>query len=115
MIIPIPGLSYGRGAGLVAKRGIAVLGKYPGYVEMAEQLGAKYFNISSSAWARMSKPEQWAANRQFLDYLIKQGDNIILSTPVKKVEAITGSFRQELDYLLSKGYKLSSDGTHLIK
>ena len=46
--------------------------------------------------------------------MIKRGDDIILATPINKIKP--GSYYQkEIDYLISKGYKLSSDGTKLIK
>lgn len=50
----------------------------------------------------MSKAEQWAANQQFLERMIKRGDDIILSNPVKNLDDVSGAFRQELDYLIEQ-------------
>lgn len=60
----------------------------------------------------MSEIERWKANQKFLDRIIDRGDDIILATPLKKVRP--GSyFARELEYLSSKGYVLSADGTKL--
>ncbi len=47
--------------------------------------------------------------------MIARGDDIILSNPVKDINKVTGAFRNELDYLIEKGFKISSDGTRMIK
>ncbi len=63
----------------------------------------------------MGKVEQWAANKKFLDRMIKRGDDIILSNPVKNIDDVSGAFRQELDYLIEQGFRLSKDGTKIIR
>jgi len=100
---------------LVPKGGRTVLGKFPDYINLADDLGAKRFNIPSNVWARMTKAEQWIANRTFLDRMISRGDNIILSNPVMDISGVTGAFRQELDYLVEQGFRLSSDGTRMVR
>jgi RHS repeat-associated protein len=93
--------------------GTAVLGHYPGYLEKAAELSARRFSIPADVWARMSPAQQWAANQTFLDRLIARGDAVVLSTPA--AEARAGSwFARELEYLTSKGYKLSPDGTRML-
>ena len=102
------------GTKLVAKGGATVLGHYPNYVKLAESIGARRFQIPTKVWNKMSESEQWAANAKFLDRMILRGDNIRLATPINKVKP--GSFFQkELNYLIEKGYKVSSDGLWLIK
>ncbi len=96
-------------------KAITVLGKYPDYMNFATKLGAKRFNIPIKIWDAMSEPEQWAANVKFLDRAINQGNAIILSNKVTDISKVTGAFRKELDYLISKGYKLSSNGLQMIK
>lgn len=62
----------------------------------------------------MSEAERWGANQKFLDRMISRGDEIILATPLDKVRP--GSyFARELEYMGSKGYVPSADGTRLIK
>ena len=94
---------------------IAVVGHYPEYVKLGEELGAKVFSIPSQIWNKMSAAEQWAANVKFLDRAIGRGDQILLSNPVKNINDVSGTFRKELDYLIKKGYRLSEDGTQMIK
>ncbi len=96
-----------------AKTEATVLGHYPAYTEMAEQLGARRFNVPTEFWNKMTPAEQWTANQKFLDRMISRGDNVILATPLDKVRP--GSFfDRELQYLQSKGFKPSADGTRMI-
>ena len=98
-----------------AKGGTTVLGKYPDYINLASELGAKRFNIPTNIWNKMTAAEQWGANVKFLDRMIARGDKIVLSNRVTDINKVTGAFRKELDYLMGKGYKLSSDGLQMIK
>jgi hypothetical protein len=68
-----------------------------------------------NVWNKMTDAEKWAANQKFLERLIKRGDEIILPAPVNKSPDLPGDFRQELDYLIQRGYRLDPDGTRLIK
>jgi len=94
--------------------GKTVLGKHPYFRELANELGARQFDVPMEHWDKMSKAEQWEANRKFLDRMIARGDEIILSSPVKNVDDVSGGFRLELDYMLGKGFRLSEDGTRLL-
>lgn len=98
-----------------SKGGKTVLGRYPRYIELADEIGARKFDIPMNVWNKMTATEKWAANQKFLDRLIKRGDEIILAVPVNNVSDLTGYFRQELDYLIQKGYRLDAAGTRLIK
>jgi hypothetical protein len=98
-----------------AVRGTSVLGKYPDYLNLTDQIGAKRFNVPTNIWNKMSAAEQWSANQKFLDRMIIRGDKIILSNPVLDINKVSGAFRQELDYLIGKGYRLNSMGNQLIK
>jgi len=99
----------------VPRTGVTVLGKYPDYLNLASELGAKRFNIPTKIWNKMSETEQWSANTKFLDRMILRDDKIILSNPVLNINKVTGVFRKELDYLINKGYDLSKDGTQMLK
>ena len=115
-VLPGGGYSFLDDAAKAAsKTGKSVLGKYPDYIKLADELGAKRFSIPTHIWNKMSKAEQWAANRKFLDRMIARGDDIILSNPVKDLNNVSGAFRQELDYLIEQGFRLSEDGTRLIR
>ena len=63
----------------------------------------------------MTSAEQWAANTKFLDRMIARGDKIVLSNRVTDINKVTGAFRKEFDYLIGKGYRISSDGIQMIK
>jgi hypothetical protein len=49
------------------------------------------------------------------DRMIRRGDDIILSNPVKNISDVTGAFRQELDYLIQQGFRLGSGGRRMIR
>jgi hypothetical protein len=95
--------------------GRTVLGKFPDYLKLADELGANSFNIPDELWGKMTKAEQWAANQKFLEEALLRGDEILLSNPVKNLSSVTGTFRKELEYLMSKGYRLSKDGSRMMR
>jgi hypothetical protein len=81
---------------------------------LQQSLEARRLNIPESVWNKMPEAERWAANQKFLDRMISRGEEIILSTPLDEVRP--GSyFARELEYLASKGYVPSADGTRLVK
>lgn len=93
-----------------------VIGHYPDYENVAKALGVRHFNIPTPIWKAMSPPERWAANQRFLDRAIRRGDDIILATPLEQVHIGQGTYyEKELDYLLDRGYVVSSDGRHLVR
>lgn len=94
--------------------GVTVLGKFGQYDVLAKKLGANFLNIKTEVWNAMTDAEKWAFNKEFLDRAIARGDKIVLSHAVTDISKETGWFRKELDYLLSKGYKLNDSGTELI-
>ena len=97
-----------------AEQGTTVLGKFPEYMNLASEYGARRFSVPTNIWNKMSEGAQWIANQKFLDRLIARGDKIILSNPVSNINKVTGAFRKELDYLIENGYRLNSNGTQLI-
>jgi RHS repeat-associated protein len=93
----------------------AVIGKYPNYLKVAEQMGAKKFNIPANVWNKMSEAERWAANQKFLDRAIARGGDIMLDKPLKDISSVSGQTRKELDYLSQRGYQLSGDGSRMVR
>jgi RHS repeat-associated protein len=114
MVVGWFGKLFGVGT-KATEAGVTVLGKYPDYIDLASKLGAKRFNIPMEIWNKMSAAEQWAANVKFLERAISRGDKIVLSNAVKDIKQVTGAFKQELEYLISRGYRLSSDGLQMLK
>lgn len=100
-------------AGNIKRDGRAILGHYPEYIELANEMGARKFDMPMNVWNKMTDTEKWVANQKFLDRLIKRGDEVILATPVRNINDITGYFRRELDYLIQRGYQLNAEGTKL--
>ena len=92
--------------------GTTVLGKVGTYEKTAQKLGANYFHVSDEAWKAMTDAERWSKNQAFLDQVIERGDDILLAN---RAENPTGFFKRELEYLFSQGYKISEDGTRLIR
>jgi hypothetical protein len=97
------------------KGGVTVIGKYPKYIKLADKLNANRFSIPPTIWNNMTKAEKWAANTKFLDRMIKSGNRIILSGRIKNIKNVSGYLKEELDYLIGKGYKLGPYGRELIK
>jgi RHS repeat-associated protein len=94
-------------------KGLTVLGRYPNYLEVAEDVGGNAFNVSPKVWESMNTAQQWAFNQKFLDDAVARGDYFYLAS--KWTRAPVGTFfRQELDYLFSKGYTLSLYQNYLI-
>ena len=91
-----------------------VLGHYPEYARLADELGANKFSVPIDTWEKMTPVEQWRANQEYLDNALLRGDKFRLATPINQVRE--GSFyQQELNYLYDKGYQVSSDGRWLLK
>jgi hypothetical protein len=103
-----------NGAMPVPARHITVLGSFPIYEELGQQIGAKYLDVNPGIWGKLSADSRWALNRDFLDNAIKMGNDFVLSNNgLKAAEGTT--FYKEIQYMLSKGYKLSPDGLRLIR
>jgi hypothetical protein len=85
----------------VQSKGIAVLGHYPGYTQLADRLGAEVFDVGGK-WVTMNTGERWAANRAFLDSGIERGISFVLATDLR---AGMSYFRAEVQYLLKNGYE----------
>jgi hypothetical protein len=98
-----------------AKRrtGVTVLGHYPEYEQVAEKIGARYFSIPSRVWKRMTRAQQEAAEIKFLERTIRRGDRIVLATSLWEMRA-NSWLEFEIEYLLSKGYRVSRSGLEVI-
>ena len=105
----------GMGTGKSTSKEVAVLGKYPDYINLASHIDAKRFNIPTEIWNKMSPTQQWEANVKFLDRAIVRGDEFILANRVFDINTVNGSYRKELDYLITKGYKISKTGLEVVK
>jgi len=96
----------------------AVIGKFsnsPNYLEVAEKIGAKKFNIPPHIWEKVSEADRWAANQKFLDRAIARGGDFMFDKPIKDIASAKGGLRKELDYLSQKGFRLSEDGSRMVR
>lgn len=126
----MPQVQTGQAAGAAAQQGFqvtkqgydlvkggvgqVVLGEYPKYTQLADRMRATRLNVPIPVWEKMTRAQQWEANRRFLDRAIARGDQFVLaSDPFRRK---TDSFyAMELQYLFDKGYQLNDASTKLIK
>jgi RHS repeat-associated protein len=89
-------------------QGLTVLGRYPTYLQVGERLKANVLNDPPEVWNNLTRSEQWARNKNFLDQGIAAGHRFRLATSFAEgIRLPTDKFyKMELDYLLSQGYKL---------
>jgi len=90
-----------------------VLGSYPDYIKLSDRLGARRFEMPMDVWNKLSPSQRWTANRKYLDRMISKGDEVILSNPVSSAQPGT-TFLKEIQYLRSRGYRISDDGLRMI-
>jgi hypothetical protein len=104
----------GRLSGTAVGVGTTVLGRFPAYVDRAQELGANYLSIGQNAWNFLENTgETWTANKAFLDQAISKGDDFILASPPEGVPSWT-YYGQELQYLKSQGYVVDPSASKLV-
>ena len=86
---------------------------HPGYTELADRLGARYFSVPAEVWDTLTPDQQVTANITFLDRAIARGDEIVLAQPITFAERGSGYFL-EIEHLRRRGYTFSPDGTRAI-
>ena len=106
----VSGLGLGGRAATAAAR---VLGHHPQYLQVAEAIGAKAFNIPTDVWEGMSVAERWGANQKFLDRGIREGAEFVMATQRADIRAGSQT-ALEVGYLLNKGYKWAENSMSLI-
>jgi RHS repeat-associated protein len=123
--ILLPGGGYGTAGRAALKHaddvtdatvGVRVIGRFPQYLELADQIGAKRFNIPERVWDAMSDAERLAANNKFLDRGILRRDKFRSTERISDVLKTKGFswLRHEVNYLLKAGYRVAEDGYTLI-
>ncbi len=103
--IPIPGIYDLVKAGL-KKTGKAVLGHVEdNYVKYADEIGASRFDLGKK-WDEIisSGKDPWDANKYFLDEVVRNGDEVILTRAFKNIRE-GSTLKREVNYLLDNGYK----------
>jgi hypothetical protein len=79
-------------------------------------VGRILFNVPIEVWNSLTLEAQWALNQQFLSHAIARADVFRLSTPFAEIDLAGNTFlAREIQFLLSHGYRIASDGLSLIK
>ena len=85
-----------------------VLGRFPAYVDLADQLGAKAFNLGTDGWAALGNDAaRWGANQAFLDGAIANGDRILFASDPFSAANAGSFFEREVNYLQSRGFTIT--------
>ena len=113
------GVPAAEGAGITtlglragAPKGISVLGHWPEYIKLADELNAPRFDIGE-LWGKLSPAVRRALNHDFLDAVAERGDDVILSVHRNAVK-IPSELEDEIKYLLEKGYSWAKSGKRLL-
>jgi len=75
----------------------------PGYVEVAESLGANYLKPSAS-W-------NWQKQGDFIKSVIQRGDDVLIGTPIRPGDSV---LRHEIKQLIKAGYVPAEQGSKLL-
>jgi hypothetical protein len=90
-----------------------VLGKYPDYIKLADELGARRFSIPDAEWNALTPEARWAANQAVLDQAITDRIPIVLSNPATP-EFLTGTYGDEIAYLIKQGYEIGPNAMSMV-
>ena len=93
---------------LAAKTELTVIGHLkpptgPGYVEVAESMGANYLKPSAS-W-------NWQKQGDFIKSVIQRGDDVLIGTPIRPGDSV---LRHEIKQLIKAGYVPAEQGSKLL-
>ncbi len=93
---------------IVQKDNIVSLGKYPQYVLQAQANGERTFEMSDEAWQSMKPEDRDLVNQRFLKKYADSNAVFHLATDWSQA---TSSYAKELEYLSSRGYTPTPDGS----
>ena len=91
-----------------------VLGRYPEYIQMAQNLKSRLFNYPTSTWNQLTLGQQYRLNMEFLRVAANRGQEILLSANAYAAPA-NFAFASEIRYLLSRGYRIVDEGWRMIR
>jgi RHS repeat-associated protein len=81
----------------------------PGFIDWARSNGAVYLKLPDDIFASLMRTGNWwSVNKQFLDDAISVNAQFHLQVPKAQWQ---GWFAAEIEYLLSRGYELVSEGS----
>ena len=83
--------------------GVSVIGSFPGYIQVSDELGARRYDIGPAAWSALpDDAARWAANRHFLDTVLAARDTFVWAADPRSARPSSWLFR-EACCLRSKG------------
>ena len=82
--------------------GVSVIGSFPDYVNVSDDLGARRFDIGEAWDALPNDAARWAANQFFLDSMLLAGDTSVWSADPRSARPHSW-FLREAYHLRSKG------------
>lgn len=82
--------------------GVSVIGSFPDYIKLSDDLGARRFDIGEAWDALPDDAARWEANKFFLDSMLKAGDRFVWSADPRSARPRSWLLR-EAYYLRSKG------------
>ena len=82
--------------------GVTVLGHFPLYARVSDELGARHLDIFPRHWSNWNSTQQWSENRYFLDRTLARNDRIVLTHAPRRAKP-GSNYDRELRYLQSNG------------
>jgi hypothetical protein len=101
------------------------IGRYPAYIRDGQGSGSRVFDVGDHPFTAMvgrldsfgglqDDSEFWIRNSRFLDKAIANGSTVRLASDPFARANLRSGFRREVDYLISKGYSVSPDGSTML-
>jgi hypothetical protein len=95
--------AQGIGRAAAWRASSVVLGRYPTYVNLAEEVGARALNLPGPIAKGLSAAGLWwTTNQAFLDQAMSNGARFFLASGAEQIG--TGYYQLELQYLQMNGY-----------
>lgn len=87
--------------------GVTVLGHFPHYGHVSDQLGGRHLDVSPANWNTLSPTDRWRENRYFLNRTLARRDRIVLAHHPRR--ARPGSYYdRELRFLKARGVQTAA-------
>jgi len=89
-------------------KGLSVIGPRATYRQFAQQIGAKFLDVTDEAWT-------WEKNLKFLAEVVKRGDDVVFAGKFDPdLLRPNTALAKEIDYLIEHGYQWVADKSKLV-
>ena len=82
-----------------------VLGHHPGYILLADKLGARRFSVPAWIWVKLPQADQWRMNLSYLQRAIIKRDQFVLC-PIPAFVRPGSTYARELLFIAQNGVRL---------